>query len=194
MTVEIQEVGSDWLARYAEIPIAFTVESMLHVRMNGNPLAGFVLEEERVEQPYVKDYDEYEREHPTYWPMRFDLSNWGIFLAREGEEDVGGAVVAYDTPGVMMLKERKNLAVLWDIRVRSDRRGSGVGARLFHYAADWARHRGCIRLKAETQNVNVGACRFYAKQGCTLGAIDRYAYANHPAIEDEFMLLWALEL
>lgn len=31
------------------------------------------------------------------------------------------------------------------------------------------------------------ACRFYARQGCTLGALHRYAY---PTLPDEAQLLW----
>jgi hypothetical protein len=43
----------------------------------------------------------------------------------------------------------------------------------------------------ETQNVNVGACRFYVAQGCSLGSAHRYAYENHP---DEVQLLWYKDL
>ena len=49
------------------------------------------------------------------------------------------------------------------------------------------RARGFRWLKIETQNVNVPACRFYQKMGCTLGAIDRFAYPSQPA---EARLLW----
>jgi hypothetical protein len=45
--------------------------------------------------------------------------------------------------------------------------------------------------KSETQNNNVSACRFYAKQGCVLGGINRYAYPDHP---DEAQLLWYKEI
>lgn len=51
----------------------------------------------------------------------------------------------------------------------------------------WAAARGCRQLKIETQNVNVPACRFYARQGCVLGAINRFAYREFP---DEVQLLW----
>jgi hypothetical protein len=47
--------------------------------------------------------------------------------------------------------------------------------------------RGCRRLKVETQNTNVPACRLYASQGCTLGAIHRFAY---PELPEEIQLLW----
>jgi hypothetical protein len=39
----------------------------------------------------------------------------------------------------------------------------------------------------ETQNINVPACRFYARMRCTLGAIHRYAYPDLPG---EAQLLW----
>jgi GNAT superfamily N-acetyltransferase len=82
------------------------------------------------------------------------------------------------------------LAVLWDIRVQPERRGRGVGKALFYASVDWACRRGCRQLKVETQNVNVAACRFYASQGCELGAIHRYGYAGHPQVGHEAMLLW----
>jgi ribosomal protein S18 acetylase RimI-like enzyme len=75
--------------------------------------------------------------------------------------------------------------------VAPDARGRGVGGALFRAADAWAASRGCRRLEVETQNVNVGACRFYARQGCALAAIDRLAY---PELPDETMLLWCREL
>ena len=60
--------------------------------------------------------------------------------------------------------------------------------------ADWARARGCRQLKVETQNINLPACHFYAAQGCRLGAIHRHAYARHPELAGETMLLWYLDL
>ena len=70
----------------------------------------------------------------------------------------------------------------------------GIGAALFARAANWARQRGCTQLKIETQNINVPACRFYAAQGCELGVIHRHAYAGHPQMADETMLIWYLRL
>jgi len=46
-------------------------------------------------------------------------------------------------------------------------------------------------MNVETQNVNVPACRFYVSQGCYLGAIRRFAYAELP---DEVQLLWYRDL
>ena len=195
MSFEIQEIGIDLLPRYAAIPIAFKVASVFRIEVLDNGLAGFALIEEKV-APYAKDYDSRDKDEPRPigWPKRFDVSKWGIFLAFDGARPVGGATVAFDTPGVHMLEDRKDLAVLWDIRVHPDERGRGIGSELFKHAADWARQRGCKQLKVETQNVNVPACRFYASQGCELGAIHRYGYAGCAHVAHEGMLLWYLDL
>jgi len=90
-----------------------------------------------------------------------------------------------------MLERQSDLALLWDLRVAPDARRQGVGALLFQAAERWASMRGARRLKVETQNINVPACRFYASQGCTLGATDHTAYPDLPG---EVQLLWHKEL
>jgi GNAT superfamily N-acetyltransferase len=95
---------------------------------------------------------------------------------------------------VNLLEGRQDLAVLWDIRVRPDARGLGIGTALFRHAAAWARSKGCRQMKIETQNVNVPACRFYAHMGCELGMVHRFGYAAIPAVADEAMLFWYLKL
>ena len=86
-----------------------------------------------------------------------------------------------------MLEGRDDLAVLWDIRVSPEARGQGIGAALFRAAEEWAKARSCRRLKVETQNINVQACRFYARQGCVLATVDRSAY---PELPREIKLIW----
>ena len=194
MNVKVQEVGIELLGKYAEIPIRYKVESVFDVQLVKNGLGGMMLQEKKVSPSYVKDYDADEDESPTRWPKRFDTSNWGIFLAAKEDGYLGGAVVAYNTPGVHMLDGRDDLAVLWDIRVHPDFRRSGIGTKLFSYGVEWARKRKCRQFKVETQNVNVFACRFYIKQGCRLGAINRYGYFTDPKIRHEVMLLWYLDL
>jgi len=194
-SIEIQEGGPDLLARYAQIPIRFTVESVLRIETVDQGLGGLVMVEEKISSPYIKDYDSQVPDAgPLQWPRYFDVSRWRFFLATAGERPLGGAALAMDTPGLNMLDNRRDLAVLWDIRVHPDARGRGIGSRLFQHAADRARQLGYKQLKVETQNVNAAACRFYAAQGCTLGAIHRYAYAAFPNVAHEAMLLWYLEL
>ncbi|HEX2187374.1 MAG TPA: GNAT family N-acetyltransferase, partial [Longimicrobiaceae bacterium] len=170
MRIEVAEESVASLDTYAGVPIASWVESVLEVE---NGPGGWVLTERQLDIPYVKDYDAIPGEHPSRWPERFDVSGWGVFAARVEGRRVGGAVVAFDTPELEMLGGRRDLAVLWDVRVAPESRGRGIGAALFHAAEAWARARGCRRLWVETQNVNVAACRFYARQGCALVSVDR---------------------
>ena len=100
---------------------------------------------------------------------------------------MGGAVIAFRAPGVNMLEGRDDLAALWDIRVRPEHRWAGVGSALIRAAEDWIRARGGRMLKIETQNINVGACRFYAGMGCTLVAVDQRVYRDPP---HEAQLIW----
>lgn len=190
MTVQIREEDLSGLAEHARIPIAFEVNRVLDVELVDGGLGGFALRERAVPR-YVKDYDAIEGEGPTRWAKRFDISNWGLIGAFLDGARIGGAGVAFNTPGVYMLEGRSDLALVWDIRVIPERRGQGVGSQLFSAVETWAVKRGCRSLKVETQNTNVAACRFYARQGCTLGAINRFAYQELP---DEVQLLWYKDL
>jgi GNAT superfamily N-acetyltransferase len=190
MKITIEEISPDNLAEYASIPIAFTVKSILEVELVEDGLGGMLLHEIPV-RPYIKDYDA-DGESPVGWPTRYNVTNWGFFLARMGDKPVGATAVAFDTTGVFMLEARRDLSVLWDIRVRPEARGAGI--LLFRYAAGWSRARGCTQMKIETQNVNVPACRFYQRMGARLGEIHCHGYAAMPAVAHEVMLNWYLDL
>jgi GNAT superfamily N-acetyltransferase len=189
MQIEVSEERSSNLEDYARIRMSFDVQDVLDVTPVDDGFGGFRLSERKLETPYLKDYDAIE--NPLQWPRSFDISNWGFFAARSGGWRVGGAAVAFNTSGLTMLEDRRDIAILWDIRVAAETRGQGVGAALFRAVEEWAVARGCRWLKVETQNINVPGCRFYAKQGCALGAIDRFAYPEFP---NEVQLLWYKDL
>ena len=180
---------------YGQISIAFEVTSRFAIQPIDKGLGGLLLVEESVPQPYIKNYDAIPDEGPMHWHEHCDLSHWGMLCAFAGTTPdaplIGGAVLAWNTPGIDMLEGRTDLAVLWDLRVQPGYRSKGVGHRLFSAASDWARHRGCRSLKIETQNINVSACRFYARQGCDLRTINTNAYADLP---NEVQLLWYKDL
>jgi GNAT superfamily N-acetyltransferase len=161
------------------------VRSRFRVEPIDGGLGGVRLAEEPVDPPYVKDYDAIPGEGPAGW-----LGAGGpsvVVRATDAGRLVGEAAVAREVGHVRPAWDRPDVAVLWDIRVCPDARGRGVGSALFGAAARWARARGCRWLAAETQNVNVPACRFYARRGCTLGSLDAHAYAAFP---DEVQLVW----
>jgi GNAT superfamily N-acetyltransferase len=191
MRIEITEESAGSLAEYARIPIAFEVRRILDVTAPANELGGLLLTERSIETPYLKNYDAVEGGAPTHWGERFDLSHWGLFVARADGQRVGGAAVAFDSPDVTMLNGRVDVALLWDIRVAPEMRGRGVGAALLRAAEAWAVARGCVRLDVETQNINAPACQFYARNGMRLGTIRKHAYAGLP---HEVQLIWYKEL
>ncbi len=195
MPIDVSAVGCEAIADYAHIPISFQVRTVFDVEEEAGSdepggLVRFKLSERRLARPYMKDYDVL-GETPDQWPRHFDVSRWGLLLARSEQGLVGGAAVAFDTPELDMLEGRTDLAVLWDIRIVPAHRRHGVGSALFEAVETWARERGCRQLKVETQNNNVAACRFYARQGCVLRAANRGVYAELP---DEIQLLWYKEL
>lgn len=184
LTAPISEIK-----KISDISIAFEVKTIFEVQPIDHGLDGLNLVEVPVEKPYTKDYD---TEEPLIrWQQKWDLSNWGLFFALDGEQRIGSALIAWRTEGVNMLQERDDLAVLWDFRVRPGNRGKGVGRALFSAAADWAQARKCTEMIIETQNINVPACRFYAAMGSELWSINRFAYPDMP---EEIQLLWRFPL
>ena len=189
MTVDVAEEPMTALAEYALLPIAFRVDHVLNVTARAD--GGLALSRRRLEDPHVKNYDAIDGEGPLRWAHRFDVSNWALFTARVVGRLVGGATVAFNTPGLTMLEGRRDLSVLWDIRVAPDARGKGIGSALFDRVEAWAQAQGCRQLKVETQNINVRACRFYARHGCELRAIHHAAY---PELPEEIQFLWYKDL
>jgi GNAT superfamily N-acetyltransferase len=189
MTIDVVEEPMTALAEYALLPIAFRVDHVLDVTVRAD--GGFALSARRLDNTYVKDYDAVDGEGPLRWTRRFDVSNWTLFTASVAGSRVGGATVAFNTPGWTMLEGRRDLSVLWDIRVAPDARGKGIGSALFERVEAWSQAHGCRQLKVETQNINVRACGFYARHGCKLRAVHHAAY---PELPEEIQLLWYKEL
>lgn len=184
-----EPVTAESLETYARVSIAFTVESRLKVELLDGGFGGMTMSEEAVTPSWIKDYDA--SEHPRRWAEWWDLTNWTMFAAYDGDTRVGGAIMAWDTRGVSFLGRRLDTAALWDLRIAPNYRGQGIGKQLFAMGAEWARSKGCILMKIETQDINVRACRFYRARGCRLGAVDRYAYRIFPG---EVQLVWMLDL
>jgi len=188
MGIDIRQESEATLNAYARVPIAFDVREIFDVTATADDQ--FQLAARRVASPYVKDYDAVS-ERPTEWPQRFDIAHWAFFGAFAEGERVGGATIACDTPDLDMLEGRGDQAVLWDIRVAVSARRRGVGTALVEAAVTWASRHGCRQLKVETQNINVTACRFYARQGFVLRSARGGVY---PELPEEVQLLWYKDL
>ncbi len=192
MVIELKEISIQDIDEYLKVPITLEIHRVLEVKLEDDGLKGIQLVEKELEESYIKDYDD--DSDIEGLKDKFDMSNWGFFIASMEDENVGGVIIAYDTPGINMLSGRDDLAVVWDIRVHPEHRGRGIGHMLFQKAVDWSKERDCKLLKVETQNINVPACNFYVKEGCELGCIDRYAYSGDERLSHETMLIWYLEL
>ena len=192
MNYQIVAQPVDRLPDLAAISIAFVADRVLELPARRDELTDPVLVERPLANPFVKDYDALPGEGPASWSGRYDTSRWGLLAARRPDGGwIGGAVVAWDTPGVAMLEGRRDLAVLWDLRVAPGLRRQGVGRALFDAAAQWAVRHRCRDLKVETQNINVAACRFYAAQGCRLREVNADAYPDLPG---EVQFIWRRDL
>ncbi len=190
MKVIVRKEPVSALADYGSVSIAFSTTTILEVEWVANGLGGVRMVEAPLSRPFTKDFDA--DEPVTRWRRLGDISHWGVFAAFVDDTRVGGAVVAHDTPGVHMLEARKDLAVLWDIRVHPGFRRQGVGKLLLDRAVDFARASGCSVLKVEAQNTNPAACRFCAKNGFQLGGLRPGVY--DPVFPDEVQLLWYLDI
>jgi streptothricin acetyltransferase len=187
MTFEIREERASDLAGYATVSSAFEVREIYTVSTPSGGLAGIQLQPRTLSLPYVKDYDRQPENRPSDWPSQFDVSQWNVLTAWKDGARIGGAIIAWGYSELRRMAARDDLAVLWDLRIAIEARGRGVGASLFRTVEDHAAARGARWIEIETQNVNVAACRFYARQGCVLGGVNRFAY---PLLPEETQLLW----
>lgn len=191
MIIRVVEDDPASIAEYARIPIGFPVTEVFDERALATLLCGDRAVATPVAEPYWKDYDAHPDNRPTDWPRRFDLSRWSIFAALADGQRVGGAVLITDDPQIDLLRDGRERALLCDLRVAPAMRGRGVGTALVHKAEERAARRGARALRAETQQINVAACRFYARLGFRLARVTRGAYDDLPG---ETQLLWEKEL
>ncbi|MGC4857290.1 N-acetyltransferase family protein [Micromonospora sp. DT4] len=90
-----------------------------------------------------------------------DLRNV-LIVAEQGGDLVGCLQVTY-IPGLG--RHGAERALVEAVRVRSDRRGQGVGRELMAWAIDQARQRGCALVQLTTDKSRTDAHRFYLSLG-----------------------------
>ncbi|WP_425425169.1 GNAT family N-acetyltransferase [Amphibacillus marinus] len=84
---------------------------------------------------------------------------------------------------IRIIKDWNHFCYIENIAIKKDYRGSGVGKLLLKKAEEWAKQRNLIGMSLETQDDNLGACRFYVKQRFTLGGVDTLKQSYNPNIE-----------
>ena len=131
---------------------------------------------------------------PLRWAREHDVRNWRMFTARNGRRRIGGAVVAWDTPGLAPLQDRRDRALLWDIREGEAHDIGGVSEALFRAAAAWARARGCRWLISRSDPFDTWSFGFFLRCGCELGAIHRFVDPDDGGDFDRVRFLWYFDL
>ncbi|MEV1330579.1 GNAT family N-acetyltransferase [Micromonospora costi] len=85
-----------------------------------------------------------------------------LIVADEGGELVGCLQITY-IPGLGRHGAERSL--IEAVRIRSDRRGQGLGRQLMTWAIDQARQRGCALVQLTTDKSRQDAHRFYRNLG-----------------------------
>ena len=133
--------------------------------------------EELYERTYMKVYPCDTCDYAVY----IDNPDKTIFLAYSGSECIGQIILKRDWNGYSFIE---------DICVAKSARGQGIGSALIQKAIEWAKNSGLKGLALETQDDNLLACRFYAKCGFIIGAVNTMLYRNFD--NEEFAVFWYL--
>lgn len=84
---------------------------------------------------------------------------------------------------IRIIKDWNRFCYIENIATKKEYRGSGVGTLLLHKAEEWAKQKNLIGMSLEAQDDNLGACRFYVKQGFILGGADTLKQSYTPNID-----------
>jgi GNAT superfamily N-acetyltransferase len=88
-----------------------------------------------------------------------------VLIVAEQDGDVVGCLQITYIPGLGRHGAERSL--IEAVRVRSDRRGQGLGRQLMVWAIDQARQRGCALVQLTTDKSRTDAHRFYLSLGFT---------------------------
>ena len=190
--ITYKEVNESFFSQYDEIPMLVHVNTVFIPKTVNSGLGGILFDEVNV-KPYTWDISHYEI--ASDYAKEFDISNWAVFMAFDGDKAVGGVTAVSKTKEVRMLDNRDDLCALWDLRVDDAYKGMGIGTMLFKMVVDWSKSNELKQIKIESQTNNVPACKFYAKQGAVLRCFNEYSEIGNPhAREHEMSVIWYLDL
>ncbi len=175
--------------RGEDIPLLPTIrpnyrsDSILAVEHLGK-MDGWRLVEQTLPVPFDNESG-YDFDHYAQAEIQARLATPDLTYQRVAEED--GRLLGLLDVGV---QNWNNTVFVWNLMIDKDYRRQGLGRRLWHRALEYARDMDVRAIMVETQNTNVGACRFYAEMGCRLVGLNEAYYSNN-GIEEEVALFWA---
>jgi streptothricin acetyltransferase len=131
--------------------------------------------EEIFSEPYFKKYEDDEIEI-SY----IEEEGKVVFLYYDENNCIGRIKIRSNWNGYALIE---------DIAVAKDYRKNGVGTALLNKAMEWAQEKNYSGLVLETQDINVSACQFYAKNRFVIGAVDTMLYSNF-STANEIAIFW----
>ena len=135
--------------------------------------------EEVYEQSYIKAYTKDICDYAVY----INNPDKTVFFAYSGSECIGQ---------IILKRDWNRDAFIEDICVAESARRQGVGTALIQRAIQWAKDSDLKGLALETQDNNLLACRFYAKCGFAIGAVNTMLYRNFD--NEELAVFWYLNI
>lgn len=108
------------------------------------------------------------------WIEYIDSEDKALFLAYKNDDCIGQ---------IRIVQDWNRFCYIENIATKEDFRGQGIGSLLLTKAEDWAKERNLIGISLEAQDDNLGACRFYVKQGFVLGGVDTLKQSSNPQID-----------
>lgn len=180
--IEIREIDKNNLKIYNSVKSEYKSTKKYALKKLNNGKDGVLFELEDMPE-YNKVFDGTIEK----WNNMLDISNWKFYGAFDNDNLVGACTIATKTENCFMLEGRKDLAVLWDIRVKEGYKNQGIGQKLINKAIEYSKSNGFKQLKIECQNTNYKAVNFYYKQDAKLGSFKENAYADYPQ-EVQFLL------
>jgi GNAT superfamily N-acetyltransferase len=95
-----------------------------------------------------------------------DADPRNLLVVAEDDGDVGDVVGCLQVTYIPGLgRHGAERALVEAVRVRSDRRGHGLGGKLMTWVVDRARQRGCALVQLTSNKSRLDAHRFYARLG-----------------------------
>ncbi|MEW8988184.1 MAG: GNAT family N-acetyltransferase [Bacillus sp. (in: firmicutes)] len=108
------------------------------------------------------------------WSRYIDSEERALFLAYKNNHCVGQ---------IRIMKDWSRFCYIENIAVKKEFRRNGIAGQLLNQAETWAKHRNLIGFSLEAQDDNLGACRYYIKQGFKLGGVDTLKQTYNPNID-----------
>jgi streptothricin acetyltransferase len=173
MNISIEEISTANANDVGKCDGEFAIDSIAVLHFDGDVISYAVSPVPCTSKQYGKDDIDY--------TTHIADPDKAVFLAYVDEEMAGQIILA---------KNWNKYARIDDIAVDVKFRRQGIGNRLLSRARRWAQERGMAGIVAETQNNNVGACRFYESAGFELRGFDTHLYKGIVPGTDEIALYW----